>query len=104
MDKIAVVKKEVQLAEWATQIQDCRSSGLTVEAWCEQHGIKSTTYYYRLKRVREELCEQIPFPIGTIEQPPSKSAVTVHANKMTVEIADGTSEQTITAVIRALSC
>ena len=110
MDKIALVKKEVRHAEWAEQVLACQRSGLSVEKWCEENGIKSKTYYYRLKRVREELlCDQIPFPIGTIEPSPPvapvpNSAVTVRVNNMTIEIADGTSDKTITAVIRALSC
>lgn len=104
MDKIATIKREVKYENWAAQIQDCLSSGLTVQEWCDQNGINSKTYYYRLRRVREASCQQVPFPIGSVEPAAPTSAVTVHVGNMTVEIADGTSAQTIAAVIRALSC
>ena len=41
----AELKHRVKLQEWAAQMQDCRSSGLSVRAWCRQEGINATTYY-----------------------------------------------------------
>ena len=38
----AELKHRVKLQEWAARIQDCRSSGLSVRAWCRQ---EETTYY-----------------------------------------------------------
>ena len=32
---VAVVKREVQLAEWQRQIQERQEQGLTVDEWCE---------------------------------------------------------------------
>lgn len=51
------VNREVQLQQWQQQIMDCRSSGLTVGAWCEQNGMSKKTYYYHLRRVRERMIE-----------------------------------------------
>ncbi len=39
------LKHQAKLQEWAARIQDCRSSGLSVRAWCKQQGITITTYY-----------------------------------------------------------
>ena len=39
------------LQEWAERIKECRSSKLTVKAWCLEHGIKLSTYYTWQKRV-----------------------------------------------------
>ncbi len=39
------LKHQAKLQEWAVRIQDCRSSGLSVRAWCKQQGITITTYY-----------------------------------------------------------
>lgn len=111
MDKVQLVKDEVKYATWAAQIEDCQNSGLSIQQWCTQNGISKKTYYYRLRRVRERTCSQIAFPIGSIERPVDRmepqvsvGAVRLHTGTMTVEIADGTSAQTIEAVIRALSC
>ena len=50
---ITTVKKELRLQEWAAQIEAQQQSGLTVRSWCEQNGISAKTYYYRLRKVRE---------------------------------------------------
>ena len=39
------LKHQTKLQEWAAQIQNCRSSGLPVRAWCRQERINTTTYY-----------------------------------------------------------
>ena len=41
----AELKHRVKLQEWAARIQDCRSSGLSVRAWCRQQGVTAATYY-----------------------------------------------------------
>ena len=41
----AKLKHRAKLQEWAARIQDCRSSGLSVRAWCRQEEINVTTYY-----------------------------------------------------------
>lgn len=56
---IAEVKHEVQLVEWQRQIQERQESGLTVGEWCENLGISKGTYYHRLRRVREYLCQSM---------------------------------------------
>lgn len=103
MDKITLVKKEVKAAEWAEKIEACRSSGKTVEQWCSENGINIKTYYYHLRMLREKVCDQIPIPIGQVSNR-SKAAVTVHSGELSVEIADGTSAETIEAIMRALRC
>ena len=41
----AKLKHRAKMQEWAARIQDCRSSGLSVRAWCRQEEINVTTYY-----------------------------------------------------------
>ena len=41
----AELKHRAKLQKWAARIQDCRSSGLPVRAWCRQERINATTYY-----------------------------------------------------------
>jgi len=55
--RVQAAKRAIQLQEWATQINGRIQSGQTIKAWCEEYGLSSKTYYYRLKRVREELLD-----------------------------------------------
>ena len=52
--EIVTVKKNIRLQEWNRQIEEQKSSGLSVQEWCHQHGINPKTYYYHLRKVREE--------------------------------------------------
>ena len=55
--EIRTVKRQLMLEEWEKQVVNCRSSGLTVQEWCRQNGVKDKTYYYRLRQVREKSLE-----------------------------------------------
>lgn len=59
MNEITKIKNEVKLKQWAEMIQQRNESGLTVTDWCKQNGINLKTYYYRLKRVRQAVCNEI---------------------------------------------
>ena len=100
MDKIALVKKQVIEAEWADKISQCRESGLTVSEWCRQNSINPKTYYYHLRKIRKEICEQIPVPVMTV--PEESHSVKVNISDMIAEIPEGISEQMMTSLIRAM--
>ena len=59
MNEIAGVKKEVKLAQWAEMVKNRNESGLTVTDWCKENGINLKTYYYRLKRMCQAVCNEI---------------------------------------------
>lgn len=42
--------------EWMDLIQDCRTSGMTDKAWCEEHGIQTSKFYYHIRRLRGKAC------------------------------------------------
>lgn len=60
MSAIREIKTELRHREWMEQIQECQNSGQTVTKWCSSNGIKLSTYYTRLRKVREELFSQQP--------------------------------------------
>ena len=39
MNEIAMVKKEIGLAQWAEMVRNRNESGLTVADWCKENGI-----------------------------------------------------------------
>jgi len=54
---IKETKRQVQLREWVMQVSACKKSGLPVRQWCQENGVAIKSYYYHLKRVREELLD-----------------------------------------------
>lgn len=100
MNEIALVKKQVIEAEWVERVRRCRESGLTVSEWCREKGINLKTYYYHLRKLRKELCEQIPVPVMTV--PKMNSSVKLKIGDITAEIPEGISEQMMISLIRAM--
>jgi len=117
MDQVTKVRKQLKLEQWKTIITECRSSGMTVTSWCKANGIVEQTYYKNLKKLREleldkmpssliPLAEEKPAAFKRLEvQTPvsnTQAAVIIRLNGATVEINEGTSQQTIQAVLLAL--
>ena len=48
---LQLIKENNNLAEWSRQVEECRTSGLSVRSWCEQHQIAVSTFHYRQQRV-----------------------------------------------------
>lgn len=43
--------------EWLNIIKECRTSGLCDKAWCKDHGIQPSKFYYHIRRLRAKACE-----------------------------------------------
>ena len=55
--------------EWMELIHECRTSGMTASAWCEQHSIPRKSYTNAVSRlVREGLVERV-YPGRSARQP-----------------------------------
>ena len=52
--------KQVKLQYWLDVIRQCRASGLTNQAWCEQHAVSLKSYYYWIAKIRKLALEELP--------------------------------------------
>ena len=106
MDKAAMVKKEVQLQNWSETELARQESGLTVTQWCRQERISTSAYYYRLRKIRESLCEQIPVPVTEITEKTETdhAAIRIVSGELKVEISLDVPSEKIAAIIGALKC
>ena len=118
MDQVTRVKKYLKKEQWKTLIRDCQNSEMTVKAWCKANGICEQTYYRNLRKYREEICASLPAPrnkangnqpvvFQKVELPVSRvtdgsATIRLHLCNAVVEIQEGTSPETIQAVLRAL--
>ena len=50
------------LDEWMELVTECRQSGLTDAAWCNERGISSSCFYNTVSRLRKKAC-QVPDPV-----------------------------------------
>ena len=111
MDKITNAKTEFRLKQWTKIIQTCQASSMTVVGWCSQNNVKIKSYYYWLRKIRSLACEAGSLVPQKIEQQvvsvsyretKSSAGVTIHLSSISVDIHDGTSRETIEAVLSAL--
>lgn len=117
MDQVTAVRKRLSLERWKLIITECRSSGRPVSRWCKENGICEQTYFRYLKKLRELELDKIPDSLMPVpdEKPASfkklevqtpasgnRTAVIIRLNNAVIEVSEGTSQQTIQAVLLAL--
>ena len=51
------------LDEWMDLVTECRQSGLTDAAWCNEHGISPSCFYNAVSCLRKRAC-QVPDSVG----------------------------------------
>lgn len=105
---LQTINHQKKVALWSDQVADCRSSGQTVSEWCAAHGIPTSTYYTRERRVYEMTSKSSgAFIEVQVETPPALngSIATVSAGGLTAELHPGADEASMTALFRAMkSC
>lgn len=67
MDKVLAVRNEYREQQWALVIKECADSGLTNKEYCRQHGISEKSFYYWLRKLRKQVCEQAAPQIVAID-------------------------------------
>ena len=53
--EIKALRTQNSLREWAELVADCRGSGMTVKAWCAEHGVTYSQYYRWQLKVYEAM-------------------------------------------------
>ena len=98
---ITTVNKELRLQEWSAQIKAQQASGLTVQQWCAENGINAKTYYYRLRKVREQFMEDSP-SIVPVSVPRSSENIHIEKNGLQISLPADISSETLLALVHEL--
>ena len=107
---LQVMSSQERLENWTTRIMACRSSGMTVRAWCRENGLSEKTYYYWQRRLFQTLSEQqTVYKTAFAEVAPpvcsGNVAVTVRIAGAVADIHPGADAATVETVLRILkSC
>lgn len=123
--------KQVKLQYWLDVIRQCRASGLTNRAWCEQHNVSLKSYYYWIAKIRKLALEELPRKHNGIHSLDDQStallpeasseftevslpgrhashsspAAILHMGTMSIEIFEDTSCELLTTILKAVqSC
>ncbi|MCR4889973.1 MAG: IS66 family insertion sequence element accessory protein TnpB [Ruminococcus sp.] len=101
--EIATIKQAVRLQQWAEQVQKQQASGLTIKQWCDENGIKTNTYYARLKRIREHSLGDLPAIVPlNIPQQQIQSEIHIGKNDLQISLPSDIDPDTLLALVKVL--
>ena len=115
---VQAMKHAALLQEWSARIAECRTSGKSVKAWCNEQGIPIKTYYYWEKKFVTEAIQQVSLPAsrqagllmqvnpetmpsGEIETIESK--VTIRHGESIITLPAGSSAEAVADLVKALN-
>ena len=95
--KIVAIKTEVRKQNWETMMFECQQIGQPVKEWCRQNGINPSTYYTRLRNLREKVCQEIV----PIEAPTNKeiAEIKIVSGNITISLPNTVDRETLTSVL-----
>ncbi len=110
-----MMKSKIKFDYWKKTIEDCQASEKTVVAYCKENNVNEKTYYYWLRKIREQLCKDMNYPATAEENKCEFAQIKLHASyqqanptiklhvgKVVVEISDGMSQETISYVLNGI--
>ena len=115
---VQAMKHAALLQEWSARIAECRTSGKSVKAWCNEQGIPIKTYYYWEKKFVTEAIHQVSLPssrqAGLLMQvnpdamPGSNVAdigtgVTIRHGESVITLPSGSSTEAVADLVKALN-
>ena len=95
------VKQQMKLREWAEQIEARRASGMTVQSWCAENGMNVKTYYYHLRKVREQCVESVP-EIVPLTMPQQTGDIHIEKNGLQISLPADISKEILIALVQEL--
>ena len=115
---VQAMKHAALLQEWSARIAECRTSGKSVKAWCNEQGIAIKTYYYWEKKFVTEAMQQVSLPasrqagllmrinpdtmpsgeMGTIE-----NSIIIRHGESVITLPAGSSAETVAELVKALN-
>lgn len=102
---LQTLNRQEKIAVWSERIAACRSSGISVRAWCEGNGISTASYYKWQKKLFCLAAQSAPQFAEVCVAPVAKISATVHLGDISVDIHSGADAETTAMLLRILrSC
>ncbi|EHQ91974.1 IS66 family insertion sequence element accessory protein TnpA [Desulfosporosinus youngiae] len=99
---------------WRDRIEECGQSGLSIQAWCVQNGLKKTAYHYwarKFKLQEQKETGDNPFAVvvllpkrenGVKETTPLKAEFSLSFGDYCIGIPDGFNPVTLEELVKVL--
>ena len=113
---IPEAKRIARINEWRQLIHERQQSGQSVRAWCQQNGIRESSYYSWLRIIREEALRETEnrsgalvrvepekLAVETVSPQPSSGGIVIRAHGVEAEFPSGTDIGILAAFVKAIS-
>ena len=113
---ISEAKRIARINEWRQLIHERQQSGESVRAWCQQNGIRESSYYSWLRIIREEALRETEnrsgalvrvepekLAVETVSPQPSSGGIVIRAHGVEAEFPSGTDIGILAAFVKAIS-
>lgn len=102
---LQTLNRQEKVAVWSERIAACRSSGISVRAWCEGNGISTASYYKWQKKLFRLAAQTAPQFAEVCVTPAAKISATVHLGNVSVDVHSGADAETTAMLLQILqSC
>lgn len=102
---LQTLNRQEKVAVWSERIAACRSSGISVRAWCEGNGISTASYYKWQKKLFCLAAQTAPQFAEVCVAPAAKISATVHLGNVSVDVHSGADAETTAMLLQILqSC
>jgi hypothetical protein len=85
--------------DWLEIIERCQTSGISIKSWCEQNGLKYSSYKYWASKIKgeERMWAEVSVPAATISR-----EIKICCNKWTIIADEGVSTALLINVLKAV--
>ena len=103
MADVLAVRDEYRAQTWAMLIQECNNSGLTKREFCQQRGISEKSYYYWLRKFRNQMAEAAAPQLVQLEPDPLQDDILqIQYRGAELKLPAGIDMDVVTALLRSL--
>ena len=103
-NSLQIVNTNREMQEWAEKIRACRSSSLSVRAWCRENNVPISSFYYWQKKIFNRVSGResrfVEIPVSEKSNYVAIARLTV--NGIAVELLSGISVTEIAEIIAVL--
>ena len=104
--------REIRLREWMNIFEDRASTDLSIEQYCEEHGLSRNSYYYWLRMAKTRVLEESNLQfveisnrmsetptLPAVANPSPEPMVTMVVNGISIQVTEDTSKTLLSKIL-----
>ena len=103
MADVLAVRNEYRMENWSALIQECNASGLSNREFCRQHGISEKSFYYWLRKLRQQAAEGTETHFIKLDPTPTvEDMLNIRYHGAELRLPSGVDMDVVAALLRSI--